>query len=207
MHEMQLLLDLPFETLVVLAGGYLSYRLAYTGKDASHTSVDVVFLTVVFGALARLTMSFAAVLLPSGQLFAMIAPILGVFLALSGAAFWRRCGEAWASRMFRWLKVSHSDRYRTAWEVISTNAGLHPTQLMVRRKDGGLLMCENLSRFSNEKVNPCIYGSDGSIALFVTHQMPPDKVDLEEIEVHAEGWGSLITYIPASEIAGIYARH
>lgn len=207
MTDVQLLLNLPFETLAVLAAGYLSYRLAYTGKDASHTSVDVVFLTVVFGTLVKLAMAIAMMLVPSGPLFVVIATILGGFSALCGAAIWRRHGEACAFRMFRWLKVSHSDRYRTAWEVISTNAGLNPTQLMVRRKDGVLLMCENLSRFSGEKVNPCIYGSDGSIALFVTHQKAAGEPDWEAIDVRAEGWGAMITYIPASEIAGIYARH
>ncbi len=41
----------------MLVAGYLGYRLAWTGKDETHRAVDVVFLSLVFGLIARATMA------------------------------------------------------------------------------------------------------------------------------------------------------
>lgn len=43
----------PFETLVVLAAGYLSYCTAYAGLRGKHTALNVTFATLAFGMVAK----------------------------------------------------------------------------------------------------------------------------------------------------------
>lgn len=202
MTDAQILLNLPLETLSILVSGYLGYRIAYTGKDASHSAVDVVFMSLVFSLTAK-----------GGLLLGNMAnPWLGTaaagVAALGAAALWRKWGEALAFKLLRHSGVSNSDRTLTAWERISTDASLKPSQLIVRRRDGRLLMCERLADFEKEPLGPCIYGSDGSVALFVTHERGPEDADWVETPDPAEDrWGRLIACIPATEIAAIYLRH
>ena len=44
----QALLALPIDTLALLAGGYLAYRLAYIGRDKTHSTIDVLFIVTAF---------------------------------------------------------------------------------------------------------------------------------------------------------------
>lgn len=202
MTDAQILLALPPDTLTILVLGYLGYRIAYTGKDASHSTVDVVFLSLAFALVAKGGLLLGDLARPGiGIAAALVA-------ALAVAALWRKWGEATAIRLLRWTAISNSDRSRTAWERIRTDASLRPSQLIVRRRDGRLLMCERLADFGTEPLGPCIYGSDGSIAIFVTHESGPGDADWVETPNTADGhWGRLITVIPAAEVAAIYLRH
>ena len=67
-------------------------------------------------------------------------------------------------------------------------------------------MCDNLGRFKDAFPASCVLGADGSVALFVTHQIGVGVADWEEMSPADPDWGRLLTYIPASEVAGIYAR-
>jgi len=202
MTDAQILLNLPSDTLTVLVAGYLGYRLAYTGKDASHSAVDVVFLSLVF------TLAAQGGLLLGNPARPGIGIAAALVAALTVAALWRKWGEAAAFRLLRWAAISHSDRTLTAWDRIRTDATLRPSQLIVRRRDGRRLMCERLADFGKEPLGPCIYGSDGSVALFVTHERGPDDADWVATPNAAdEHWGRLITLVPAAEVTAIYLRH
>ncbi|MBW6506176.1 MAG: hypothetical protein K0B00_05415 [Rhodobacteraceae bacterium] len=202
MTDAQILLNLPLETLVVLVCGYLGYRIAYTGKDASHSAVDVVFMSLAFSLVAK------GGLVLGNLTAAGLGFPAAVMCALLAASLWRSSGERLTRQALRWANISNSDRTQTAWERISTDASLRPSQLIVRRRDGRLLMCERLADFEKEPLGPCIYGSDGSVALFVTHERGPEDADWVETPDPADDrWGRLIACIPAAEIAAIYLRH
>ena len=167
MIEVQTLLDLPMETLAALASGYIGYLLAYTGKDATHMGVDVIFLTFVFAALAKLVSVWFEAWVSSSPNPATAVFWVAVLCLLSvviAAALWRRFGEVHVFNTLRKLKVSDSDRYQTAWETITLCSGVYPSQLIVREKDGSAIMSERLDNSSKAPFGPCVFGSDGSIA-------------------------------------------
>ena len=58
MEALENLLQLPYQTLAILIAGYLSYRLAYTGRDTTHRTLDTLAIALVFA-------------LPDGQLAAV----------------------------------------------------------------------------------------------------------------------------------------
>lgn len=200
MTDAQILLNLPPDTLTVLVLGYLGYRLAYTGKDASHSAVDVVFLSLVFTLAAKVGLALADLAHPGIGIAA--APVA----VLAAAVLWRKWGELAVFKILRRLQVSHSDRHQTAWETIMLRSGAMPSQLIVRKKDGTSLMSERLADFAGELFGPCIFGSDGSIALYVTH-FKALAGDWEQTgAAAAPDWGRLITYIAAAEIGEIEVR-
>lgn len=201
--DLNQLLSLPVETLVVLGAGYMAYRLAYTGRDAHHRSIDTIFLTVVFAAIAKLVLQFSEATVPLGW-----AVLSGCMTALSAAAFWRRFGARWLLSALRKSRISLSDPTITAWDKVRSDDTARPSQLLVLKRDGTQLMCEALAEFANERFGPCIYGTDGSVALFVTHQLNAGDDDWQILNHPAWAeWGTLLTYIPASEIAGISVRN
>ena len=129
MTDLAALLTLPLDTIAVLAAGYLGYRLAFVGKDASHSGVDVLFLSLVYALAAKLAMAAAAGALAPP----LLAPLTGIAAALGMAALWRRFGEAGVFRLLRRTGVSTSDRHLTAWDgpdrsSFSADADHRPSQ-------------------------------------------------------------------------------
>lgn len=208
-NDIQYLLDLPVETLSSLAAGYIAYRVAYTGKDRSHQPIDTVFITFVFAVIARLAANFigaSSVQLVLGEATATVALFVGFLVSFTSACIWRRWGEDQTFKTLRSMKISNSDRYDSAWETIAARGTSRPSQLTVRKKDGSTVMCENLSAFKDAPFGPCLFGTDGSIALYVT-DFRAGGSDWETIDPNAPDWGASITYIPASEISEIELRH
>jgi hypothetical protein len=204
------MLGLPLQTLAVLASGYISYRWAYTGKDNTHKTLDVVFIIFVFAFVSKLAISGFSHLLTqievSGYALEILPLLIGMLAALCTASLWSRWGKYLIRKLLRNGKISNSDRSVTAWDAIRSDATLIPSQLMVRRKDGVTLMCNNLCLFEDNNPGPCIYGTDGSIALYVTDQMGDDG-KWETIEVNDPVMGDMMTFVPAAEVQMIYVRH
>jgi hypothetical protein len=203
--QVQLLINLPYETLASLAAGYLSYRLAYTGKDASHAPVDVVFLTAVFAALAKLVALICADPLEGLAFGSLLSPIVGMGVALCGAAAWRR----WSGRiewLLRRMGISTFDRHKTAWGSFLAEERKRVTSLVVQKKNGETVMSEPLSDFENALFGPCIFGEDGSIAIYITHFRRNQDELWQETDPRDADWGAAVTLIPASEIAWVRVR-
>lgn len=122
MDYIEQMLGLPIQVLSVLASGYLSYRLAYTGRDASHKSVDVVFIAFVFAFIAQLSGGVAVALLwpISHSILAtpVVAALTGMACALVASALWRRWGMSWLFKFLRNTGISHSDRHTSAWQSV-----------------------------------------------------------------------------------------
>lgn len=202
MTDLPDLLTLPLDTITILAAGYLGYRVAYTGKDTGHGAMDTLFMSLVFALVAKLVLQGLAML----AVPLMVAIPFAVCLAIFVASGWRKWGQHLTFAALRGAGVSTSDRHRTAWDTIRTDARLRPSQLILRRKDGVSLMCDNLGQFADHFPGCCVLGSDGSVALFVTHQSGPEDKDWEAMDVDHADWGALLTYIPAAEIAGLHIR-
>lgn len=197
MSNIQTLLVLPLDTLAILVAGYLGYRLAYTGKDSKHSTIDTVFLSLVYALIAKAVLSLP---LPVPELPKVA---IAIIVALVTAALWRRWGEHWVFRLLRWAGISTSDRHVTAWDSLRMKSGFEPRTLMLRLRDGRRLMCGDLGRFLGFEAGPCLLGSDGSVALFVTDQSDAGSSDWQAREISAEEFGTEMTYVPADQIAEI----
>jgi hypothetical protein len=207
--ELQALLNLPFGALAIIGSGYIGYRIAFTGKDKTHATIDVIFLSFVFAALAKfasgsLRPSLSTRLPPA--ISEILVAVVSLLVVIFAAALWRRFGEFHVFSALRRLKVSHSDRYHTAWETITLRSGVYPSQLIVRKKDGSSLMSEKLSDFSEAPFGPCVFGSDGSIALYVTDFKSLNSDWEKTVDGATPDWGQPITYVAASEISEIEVR-
>lgn len=204
MDNVASLLDLPTETLIALAGGYVGYRIWSTGKDGTHGAMDVAFGSLVFAMICRL----GAAGLAAADAPEAIQAAAGMVVAVVAAAGWRKWGERLMSGVLRRIGISISDRHVTAWDPLRVNPNLRPSQIIVRRKDGTQLMCDQLERFAAFPAGPCRFGADGSVALYVTDTLSPGDQDWEPQDVTGpDDWGNLMTYVPAVEVAQLMVRY
>jgi hypothetical protein len=217
MEALENLLQLPYQTLAILIAGYLSYRLAYTGRDTTHRTLDTLAIALVFAFVAQAASAGLLILygrhfpVPSGGEIQLSVgysiSVLGIIAALLSAAAWRKFNNRALPWILRKLRISSADRNRAAWESVIANEDSGPSSITVVKKDGAKLMSERLANFENAPFGPAILGSDGSVAIYVTHFKNVDKEDWESNEVDYEDWGPEITVVPASEISEIRIRH
>lgn len=211
MEPIEHMLALPVQTLSVLAAGYMSYRLAYTGNDAEHKATDTIFMVFVFAFVAKLSGDLVRIL---GDTFALSATardttaiLIGVVTALVVSAVWRKRGESWVRKILSKFKISYSDRTQTAWQAMIAKEHIHPSSLIILKKDGSMVMSERLSDFKNLPHAACTFGPDGSVALYITHRLFKGDTDWEEYSPHPHNdFGAEVTFIPASEISEISMR-
>lgn len=203
MQDVKLLLDLPFEVLAVLAAGYLSYRLAYTGKDGAHAPVDVVFLALVFALLAKLIAIALIYLIPS--IPSVLSYTVALCFTVIGAAAWRRLSGR-IDWLLRRMGISTFDRHETAWGSFLAEERKRVTSLIVHKKNGETVMSEPLSDFEGALFGPCILGEDGSVAMYITDFRRREDEDWQESDPRDAEWGTAVTIIPASEIAWVRVR-
>jgi hypothetical protein len=135
------------------------------------------------------------------------AAMAGFLLSVAAASCWRTFGESWTFKSLRHLGVSASDRYRNAMQtIIARQQRPGPTSLFVRCTDGSRLLCERLADFEKLPFGPCLLGTDGSVALYVTHRRTSASGEWEEDQSAASAapdWGCELTYLPASQVAEI----
>lgn len=203
MTDLTELLSLPLDTIAVLAAGYLGYRLAYTGKDSSHSAVDTVFLSLVYALVAKLVLQ-SDQLLPQA-LRPVVLP-LAIAAAVLVAAIWRKWGEREVSKALGRLGVSQSDRHNSAWDTILAYDNLGLTTLVVRKTDGSQVRCWPLADFANERFGPCILGQDGSVALFITHFCTASDPTWIDDNPRTGQSGAAMTFIPVTQISEIEFR-
>lgn len=208
MEAIEHMLALPVQTLSVLAAGYMSYRLAYTGKDAEHKATDTIFMVFVFAFIAKLSGDLMRILGDKLDLVATLrdtaAILVGVVTALITSAIWKKWGEDLVRNRLSKSNISHSDRTQTAWQSMIAKVNLDHNSLVVRKKDGSMVMSERLHDFNELPFGSCILGSDGSVALYVTHKWYNVETGWEDRDPNENGdFGAEVTYIPASEISEV----
>ena len=214
MEDIERLLQLPYQTLALIAAGYLSYRLAYTGRDSTHRTLDALAIALVFAFIAKavsdLLLAWAptfsdAVALP--LLTGYAASVLGIVAALIVAGIWRRVSVNSLSEFLRGAGISSSDRNTSAWETVINREHSGPSQITVVKKDGATLQCERPDDFKKAPLGSMILGQDGSIALYVTDYRDKESVEWEKVDPEYRDWGPELTIIPAGEISEVRIRH
>lgn len=216
MEALENLLQLPYQTLAILVAGYLSYRLAYTGRDTTHRTLDTLAVALVFAFVAQAATAGLLILydwkypVPTdGELPLWVgygASVGGIIVALIAAAVWRRVSVNSLPTFLRKAGISSSDRNVAAWETVINREDSGPTQITVLKKDGITVQCERLDDFKDAPFGPVILGQDGSIAMYVTDYR--DKTgQWETVSPEHGDWGPEITVIPATEISEVRIRH
>jgi hypothetical protein len=218
MEAIERLLQLPYQTLAILVAGYLSYRLAYTGRDSTHQTLDTLAIALVFAFISQAASALLlavylawgptpsdAVTLPLWAGYA--ASVGGIVAALIVAAIWRRVSVNSLPEILRGAGISSSDRNNAAWETVINREDSGPSQITVVKKDGVTLQCERLDDFKKAPFGPMILGQDGSIALYVTDYRSKESGEWEKIDPYHGDWGPELTIIPAGEISEVRIRH
>lgn len=203
---MQELIELSWQTQVVIVGGYLSYVLAYAGMRSDHKAIDSVCIILCFGGVGLVAIQTLEQLVAETCVFRdTIVGVGAVVIPLLVAVAWRKfLRDKWLS-FWRWAGVSDEDGLATAWNTIIQKRGLVYTQINVTKKDGTELECWPLEPFNNDPNGPCVLGADGSIGLYVTH-ITRNGQDRREVNKLRDDNGVRITYIPKDEIAEVDLR-
>lgn len=194
--------NLPWATLVTFACGYIGYFISHVGLRDHHKQIDVAFGTLVFGFVA----AFGYTLLRKHEFGLQLSSLFAVLVACSSGAFWRLVGRRLFYKALHVGNVSHADDVPTAWLSLFGVTNVKATQLSVRLKDGTILLCEDLHKFSQKPNGPFAFGASGDILMYVTDIKNTDGKWETEDDVDYDGWGAAITYIPVSEIARVRFR-
>lgn len=205
MPDAQDLMNLPYDLLAVLAIGYVGYRLAYVGRDAAHQTFDRALLVTVFSTIARLSSDTIAALCDgTGWWVTAVAALLSVAAAL----FWRVLGSDWTYRGLRWARISSDDGQPSAWRSMLSRKMSGPVQLTVITKTGKVYLCDDLHRFNDAPMGPCLLGEDGSIAMYITDWRDTGEAEWREGTPFREDAGYEMSFFPATEIQRVdIARH
>lgn len=202
--DIQSILDFETSFLVMIAIGYLSFRIAYVERIQEENTTQTVFLSACFAALFQTAANFLSLVNFSSKQLPEIAVIgLSALLTLLIAIWWRRDGMKRYAKMWKSTGGNHLDGLHTVLDTIRTGSDFKPTTLLVAVDDGPFLYCSNLGDFKNFPFGPCLIGGDGSIAMYVTHTMPSGGKNWEETEDHAR---NQITIIPANRVKLIETR-
>lgn len=195
--------NLPWTTLLALACGYAGYFISHVGIRDHHKSIDVTFITLVYGFVSLFAYTATRLLCWDNVLFAtLVAFVVGI----AAGGLWRKHGRALLIRAMRWSGVSYSDSLPSAWLALFHEEA-YAKQLSVKLKDGSWLKSDNLAKFHDLPEGPCVFGGNGDLLLYATHFQPKDESSFKECpQVIHPTWGAEITYIPASEIARVDIR-
>lgn len=195
------LLKIPLAIQIALAGGYLAYLVAYAGIRQHHNATDAAFRSLVF------SLATSAILV-SKPFIPYVNEAVAIAAALVLGIVWRWLGMRGAQGALRWTRISWSDDVPSAWVTITAlRTDARPSQIAVDVDGGRVLLCEDTRRFEGAPFAPCVYGLDGSIALYVTAEMRPDGTWDEKTDVRHPIDGDKLTYIPASAVKRVEIRY
>lgn len=195
------LLKIPLAIQIALAGGYLAYLVAYAGIRQHHNATDAAFRSLVFSLAA-------SAVLVSKPFMPYVNEAVAMAAALALGIAWRWLGMGGAQGALRWAHITWADDVPSAWVTITalrTNA--RPSQIAVDIEGGRVLLCEDTRLFEGAPFAPCVFGLDGSIALYVTAEMRPDGTWVKKTDIRHPIVGDKLTYIPASAIKRVEIRH
>ena len=205
------LLKLPVAIQLGLASGYAGYHFAYVGIREHHKTIDVAFITLVFGLVA--TVIFFSIIaieenLKFTGIFGDIVAGLFAFTGSLGAGIvWRKWGRKWLHEDLRKSDVSWSNDDPSALRTITATTDYYFTQVGVLLQDGTWLLCENAGEFGNAPFGPIAIGQNGDVALYLTHEQKPKARKPKLLTtVRNADWGDRITYIPSNQIRRITIR-
>lgn len=197
------LFNLPLEVQIALGGGYLGYRVAYSGLQRGHSPTDATMLSLAFGLVGVAVFRLAGVL-PGAWAIALGIPAAVLATAAAGAA-WRAKGRALAADLLQKARVHQDDGLYAAWDTLIQERGLSVTQARVITRDGRDLHCASVGRYRDGPGKGLILGCDGGIVMVVEEEEATDgEIDLDgpaRTAIVDPDWGTRLTYIPADMIA------
>ena len=203
---MDQLINLPWQTQIVVVGGYIGYVIAYTGRRAGHKVLDVAAISLCFGGIGLLALHVALQETPpSNELRKVFAGFSAVIAPLIGGVLWRAKLRRVCQRLIRWISGSEEDGLPSAWDTIIQEEGHVYSQINIRLKDGRELESYQMEGLNSLPNGPCALGNDGSIALYVTHIKDPGT-ERREAKNITDLEGARITYVPADQIAEVDFR-
>jgi hypothetical protein len=196
------LLSLPWAVQVALASGYAAYILAYTGLREHHRALDTTFTALVFSLVAT------AVIAIMRDSFAPIVTGASAFAAsVAVGLVWRKWGRPALRWSIRKPDLSWSDDAPSALASLTSNNQYLVSQVAVLLDDGTWPRCDETGRFNDAPFGPCLFGPQGDVALYLTHEEPAGSSEKVLSTVRDAYWGDRITYVPAGRIRQITIRH
>ncbi|RWQ65053.1 hypothetical protein [Mesorhizobium sp.] len=190
---------------LAIGAGYLGYLAAYGGIRNHHQQIDVAFLTVAFGLVATASALITSPLMPAAW-----AIICSTAAAVAAGILWRK----WGRNSVRWaLKISRvnfADDDPTVLTALGSDTQHNVSQVLVVLTDGSEFMCQDTAQFRDAPIAPFIYGTDGSIAMYVTHSYRRSETGslVENIRRNTKdaAWGDRMTIVPAASIRNVDLR-
>lgn len=195
------LLNLPFEIQLVLAAGYLAYRISSAGLDKNHRPTDTAFQILVYGLIAYLTNEQIGEACP--QWVAMPASILSSIVA---SLLWRRPLSGIVRRALRAGGFTNENFAPTTWDHIIQNKDVKAwLYVSVQLRDGYVLESD-LALVPDTLPFSCFDAdSAGNIAIYVTKFIRPSgkEIAIDGGHIRNEIGAAQITYIPRDEIVRV----
>jgi hypothetical protein len=204
---MEALLELTWQTQVVLVSGYFAYLISNTGKRAQHNIFDTSLIILAFGGIGLLVIKFVQ-LLPCKNEFLLntSAAALAVVSTIAASILWHRVIKNWTGSLTRYLSGNKNDGLLTAWDNVVHEQRYKYSELIVTLKNGKVFESYPLGKFNGELNGPCVLGADGSIAMYVTRVFDDEYPEGRLSEATVNDDGARITYLPADSIAEIDIR-
>ncbi|MBA3916243.1 MAG: hypothetical protein H0X25_20840, partial [Acidobacteriales bacterium] len=107
----------------------------------------------------------------------------------------------------RHFNVSWADDTPSAWFALQANSRNRVSQIAVQLDDGTWLRCDDARQFDDAPFGPCILGTDGDVALYLTHEELAGQEARELKTVRDSQWGDRLTYVPVGRIRRMTIRH
>ncbi|WP_155935204.1 hypothetical protein [Methylobacterium sp. 10] len=196
------LLGLSWQIQLAVASGYAAYLLCYVGIRAKHSTVDVTFLSLIFGLIAS-----ASLYIAQQHMNVVAAGATAFFLTCGCGLLWRRFFRSLLRKLLRKWNVSWSDDSPTTLALMLSETHSSLSQISIQLEDGSWLICNDLQSFKKSPFGPCLIGQDGDMAIYLTHTISKDGVEREVKNVKDADYGDRITFVPASKIKMINFRH
>lgn len=202
------LASLPFELMIVLAAGYVGYRIASGSTDRAPRPLDATFQVLVFASPAWLALTLVSEQagLESGATAELLASMASALLgAIAVAMLWRRFLMRISVGLLRWTRVSQENYAGGAWENLIHRTDLRWDYVTVFLRSGYILESDLNRVPKNLPFSVCELDNDGNILLYVTSFDRPDGTDEnpgDEAFMNSRGYAQ-VTYVPASEILRI----
>lgn len=190
------IIKLPFEIQLVLAAGYIAYRIAATGLNRAHNTTDVVFQVLVYGLVAFLAYNQTIQMVPIG-----VAMATAIIASIIAASIWRRFGRQIFVTVIRGVGVTRENYSPSTWDHLIQSH--HKWAYFAVTRDDDVVFESNLQTLpSGLPFEPLDIDMDGNVAIYVTRRISSDdKIVDYGIEGAVDTYGRAhLTYIPASRI-------
>lgn len=208
------LVNLSWVTQLLLIAGFVGYQFSYSGRVSLHSNFDKIFIILLFGGIGLVVISLQEQLLAAlpeqfrsklTEYEDQLTAIFAVFATMVSAIVWRRWVENWYQKLASKLSGGNTDNHPNAFQTVVHSRNYGVSQVVVTLTNGEVYESYPLGKFENYPCGPCVFGSDGSISLYVTG-ITDRYGRFRKVTTLSDDDGHRITYVPVSQIAEIDLR-